>query len=509
MKKLFLPLFLFFSIPVCVIAQKVAGNSNENFCNVIKKIQANSVTNFCSDWNSADKTILYDKTGGIVGEGYKTSLLLPGFAYCLIALVDYPYYYAEMENFISEIPALSEIEKIKNRLIACLPNYKLEKNPSDGYHGYFMDFFSVILLNYRFLQKKQGDNKLSGFFLRLEKSKNKGSDIYRISMEALGGGNEKPEEEKTRSATNKTLQIKETNPGPADSSNGKLKSNDSVPDKTQKTHLGVALQNGNSELLASDPLNGKQHYRGSTFQMKKGQAGLFYMASDNFKPRVALLGSSEWIAPINAIETDSLSKVIWIAPTDTSITVYFISAEDNKIGKFSYGFRLMDSSQVVFKDDYSTCDRLTYLINHWQMDWMLVPAEIKTEYRRGKYYAFKNMLLKSSSAEFTDRYEEKMFSIPDAENSKKKAIEFYKKICADIQVCLNTNDWVIETENEVQLEESMSTLLTNLYCAVTTHFIFKGAAKNEHQKSFKVVLNSPFSKNFSSEREYDVLLIFN
>jgi len=282
----------------------------------------------------------------------------------------------------------------------------------------------------------------------------------------------------------------------------------------QTVHLGISAENGISELLATDPLSGKQHYRGSAFQMKKGQACLFLMSSINFKPRLALSGSSEMIAPISGRETDSTAEVTWIAPADTSITVYFTSIEDNKIGKFSYGFRLMDSSQVVFKDDYSTCDRLTYLFNHWQMDWMLVPTELKHDGTRKimyfgnyDYYIFKNTLLKSSKAEFTDKYEEKMFSILyEAENSKKKATEFYKRICADIKTCLNINDWVIETENEFQLAESISTLVL----PVVTHFFFKGATKNEHQKSFKIALNSPLS-NLSLDREnvYDVLLIFN
>ena len=278
----------------------------------------------------------------------------------------------------------------------------------------------------------------------------------------------------------------------------------------QKVILGVASQNASSELLSTDPITGNQHYRGTTFPMKKGQACLIFMSSANFKPRVAIASSSGMIAPVSGKETDSLAEITWIAPVDTSVVVYFTSVENNKTGKFNYGFRLIDSSQIIFKDDYSTCDRLTYLINHWQMDWMLVPTEIKHgiyktfPYVNSDYYSFKNTLLSTSGSVYIDKYQEKMFSMPeDADQAKEKTIEFYKKIRTDIKSCLDNNKWTIETDliGEFQLS---GTTYGDMALPITTNFILKGAVKDQKLQSFKIVMNPPFIK-----RPYEVLLIFN
>ena len=283
----------------------------------------------------------------------------------------------------------------------------------------------------------------------------------------------------------------------------------------QYVRLGVMAENGNSELLATDPVADNHHYRGAPFKMKKGQACLFLMNTKSFKPRIALGSSSGMIAPIGGKETDSSAEITWITPADTSISVYFTSVEDNKIGKFNYGFRLIDSSQLIFKDDYSTCDRLIYLINHWQLNWMLVPTEVKQGVRKFfplgayDYYAFKNMLLKSSKSEFTDKYQETLFSVfCNSQDGKKKVTEFYKKICEDIKACLNKNDWNIEPENEILLGESIPSIIIS----VSSYFILKGAAKEEHLKSFKIMIKSPYldlSMESEDQKKYEVLLIFN
>jgi hypothetical protein len=81
--------------------------------------------------------------------------------------------------------------------------------------------------------------------------------------------------------------------------------------------------------------------------MKKGEAVLFTMKSSSFKPHI-LFGTNQAIIVMgNPNESSTESKATFLAPADTAFYIIFTSLEENKTGKFSYGYNLLTADQVI------------------------------------------------------------------------------------------------------------------------------------------------------------------
>src|SRR5438034_886556 len=123
----------------------------------------------------------------------------------------------------------------------------------------------------------------------------------------------------------------------------------------QTVRLGVAQQGSKGELASTDPVNGKQHFKTWPVPLKKGWGVVFFMQSSSFTPFTVLANSEgDFFGEKNLkdIPGGKEARVSFKAPADTSVTVIFSSAEDNKTGSFSFGYRILDSSQMQFNENY-------------------------------------------------------------------------------------------------------------------------------------------------------------
>jgi hypothetical protein len=205
------------------------------------------------------------------------------------------------------------------------------------------------------------------------------------------------------------------------------------------------------------------------------------------------------------------SQVGFSADTDTSFGLIMASAEENKTGKFNYGYRMLDSSQMVFKESYTICEKLAFLFNQWQLEWQVMPTE------RGILFDFEERLANPNSpieytaakyrlmgdkARLAGNYQEILYSA--VRDSTEACLAFYQRIIKDIKSCLDQNSWNID-EGEKK-EVSGETELENWYYQ-TTYFYSKESNKEEHLQSFKITREGP--RGVFSAHNSKVSLVFN
>ena len=276
--------------------------------------------------------------------------------------------------------------------------------------------------------------------------------------------------------------------------------------QSQKVKLGMDGETSSQLLVSTDPVNEKHYYKSMPVSMKKDEAVVFVMTSKDFTPILALYTEkSELIktAELKSSTKDGKEAVVSFNAYrgDTSYILYLSSAEENKTGNFLYTYKVPSAEQLVFSQDYSFCDRLNYLINHWQLYWELIGREVNL---------FSNLLITDdltddiprkivtnqtlvpgNKADITYGYTEKLYADPtDAallitDTDKKYANEIktelmlqYHKFCRDILACLDKNMWNVEKEEAPTIFKDKA-----------THFILKGAENDEPHKSFTVYIS--------------------
>lgn len=273
-----------------------------------------------------------------------------------------------------------------------------------------------------------------------------------------------------------------------------------------QVRIGYETENAEGELLQTDSLAGLQYYKAYYFTMKKGEGILFTMSSDAFKPHIILAtANSDIIAVAKERGKQSESKLVFIAPADTSFYVIFTSVEDKKTGKFKMSRKTLDASQMKINDNFSICDRFSFLINHWQLEWELMPGKISNtsdelykQWWPNLYFNTTNALQKGDEAEVKTFYTETLFT---KENDRgNEAEKFYEHISKTLTTCLDTAMWRVE-------KEPLSTYwLKNDIETAHIYFIMKGGERGQKQKSIDIMLTIPKQKagNYSK-----VQLFFN
>jgi len=194
------------------------------------------------------------------------------------------------------------------------------------------------------------------------------------------------------------------------------------PDKT-----GTVVENMEGELSLSDPLNGKQYYKAIPFSLKKGEAVLFTMKSSAFKPHI-LLGTNLAIIAMGQInESGTESKATFLAPADTAFYIVFTSIEENKTGKFSYGYNLLGAAQVKSINNEFTPGilgkQLMELLDYAKDGFKAIrDQKIKTEKKKEQQlYAEKDELIANKIREVTS-ITNKYKSSYSLENAKENSI---------------------------------------------------------------------------------------
>jgi hypothetical protein len=292
--------------------------------------------------------------------------------------------------------------------------------------------------------------------------------------------------------------------------------------KAQKVQLGTSSEHAKGELKAADPVMDKRHYGSLTLTIKAGSGILLYMHATGFTPSIFVFGTnnepagyssnpkagegSEAYVAINAFEKRSFT----FYPRDTAINIFFTSAEEGATGKFDYGFYLLDSMQMVYKQKGSTCDRISYLINQWQAWWLLIPHSIDYESPRGYmslvdrcFYPVKDYNKGLGSGyigigerlgELRSTYTETIFNSMTNNGAK-----FYDSVVAEIKTCLGKEQWEYATTTE-----EPSRLVSEK--KVITTFHVKGAGKNDIRSTFALTRIIP--NKVDDQNPYKVLLIF-
>lgn len=279
----------------------------------------------------------------------------------------------------------------------------------------------------------------------------------------------------------------------------------------QRVSENIAEERKAGELLSTDPLiGGKLHYKAVPFALKKGMGAIFFMQSTAFTPLVFLMTAQgkEFGTPrSNPVKDEQEAIVSFIAAADTSFYIVLTSAQENRTGIFTYGYRLLQPDQMIFKKDFNGCQKIEYLINQWQLNWELIPStkEFYTDnddpLDSYEYKATDHTLAGVSKAKIMGEYVEKMYGSRDTSDIMAKF--HYSKFSNLAEGCINlkTAIWSTQTEKK-ETKIGAVTITQNI-----THFFLKGAKPDEAKKSFKIIHSVPWPivGNYGVE----VLLIFN
>ena len=292
---------------------------------------------------------------------------------------------------------------------------------------------------------------------------------------------------------------------------------------SQKAKLGPVSENAAGELLATDPASNKHYYKSMSFTLKAGQGIVFYMQSNAFTPNILLTDTNGLQTGSYKIAEKGKDNEVTVAvnafrkvypnyfPVDTTINIYFSSLEENATGKFNYGYIMLDSSQMLYDEKGPLCNRLIYLINHWQAGWCVIPTLRSSFESRGggKRGATLRSLMPNKSdstigghwggfsghkLDMNSSYDELLFSSETETGSV-----FYQKLIAEVKQCLGDKDWTFKIEvNEDKILKEKYTI--NL-------FQIKGSAKGEARTQFMLLRVVP--EKPGKYDPYEVILLFN
>ena len=265
-----------------------------------------------------------------------------------------------------------------------------------------------------------------------------------------------------------------------------------------QVRIGYNENNAEGELLQTDPLAGQQYYKSYSFKMKKGDGVVFTMNSEAFEPHIILAtDNSDIIAEAKVRGKSSEAKLVFIAPADTSFNVVFTSVKDKKTGKFNINFKMLEASQMIFNDNFSICDRLAFLINHWQLEWELMPGktsntsdELYLKWWPNLYFNTTNTLQKGGKTEVRTYYTELLFTKENDQGNE--AEKFYEQLGKTLAACLDKTEWRMEKEPAETY--FLKPDIENAH----TYFIMKGGEKGQNQKSIDIMLTTPKEKKLGN-----------
>ncbi len=275
----------------------------------------------------------------------------------------------------------------------------------------------------------------------------------------------------------------------------------------QSVNLGALGESRESELNSSDPYSDNRYYKARTFSLKKGQGVLFTMSSTEFKPYVMLASGfgSSVMGKLNQAGTES--RITYMAESDTTFYLIHTSGEENKTGKYSFDYKTLDAAQLYYKEDFSSCDRLYYLINQWCLDWELIPQHTETQPNINKpegplveIIKTQRTYMKNNEGIINNGYDEILYSAPNDMDGTFR--QHYDQVCNEIKECLSPAEWIIGTElkkaNPLYVFDS----------EITTFTLQQGDKK---YPSFKIILKTPVLSSLSkttADYYYQVILRF-
>jgi hypothetical protein len=138
--------------------------------------------------------------------------------------------------------------------------------------------------------------------------------------------------------------------------------------------------------------------------------------------------------------------------------VILFSEDENKIGLFRYRYKLFDHKMLSIEKMTTDKMRMYSLIQHWLLDWRLVPSKspiAADAYSTGGYNFMtrSHTYKKNNSAEVKMNYKEVLFSTNDYAKVKTVKDSYYKtkKLFEEY---FDTSYWKIEFKTEQKIKGS-------------------------------------------------------
>lgn len=224
--------------------------------------------------------------------------------------------------------------------------------------------------------------------------------------------------------------------------------------------LGLEEVIDSAYLEVTDPLiDNVQYYKFITLEMKAGSAVFAYMESGNFTPLMALVdaaGVNTTVGESEDLGGTHISYVRFNPERDTTISLLFTSVSALATGKFNYGVKRFSPQQMLYLEDFTLCEKFTYMINHWQAAWMLY--DTYTYYDVFDEFGFFVTTDQSLQADTRPQIRNGIYS-EQVENSTEaaNAMEAYTGYITELTACLNKDQWNI---HEVKGEGILTTYFT-------------------------------------------------
>ncbi len=246
----------------------------------------------------------------------------------------------------------------------------------------------------------------------------------------------------------------------------------------QNIALGFNMQEESSMLTTQDAkFDDGRYYKNLTYSMKAGESTMFYMIAAQFEPMIYTIDTmlQTWSAGRNEMLNFNLGSVQWItAKRDTTFYVVYSSAYAATTGEFIYGIRTVTGAQQNYAAATSSCDRLNYVINNWQLfNGFFPPAE--GDY--GNARATQNTWMPGRIGTISNMssYTETLFK-GDTEATEDR----YRTLVQEIKNCLNSDQWVSR-------EEIYDDTLVTFSTYTTTYFTVNGASEKQAFNSMALV----------------------
>ena len=124
--------------------------------------------------------------------------------------------------------------------------------------------------------------------------------------------------------------------------------------------MGVYSAEQTSALASGDPtFTDMRYYKNLTYELKKGEAAMFYMRAVAYMPQVYTVDRAlvNWGTGLTTSSSDgnNTSMIVVIADKDTIFDVVFTSSSPSMSGDFVYGIRKMDSAQMIYPPESDFC----------------------------------------------------------------------------------------------------------------------------------------------------------
>lgn len=260
--------------------------------------------------------------------------------------------------------------------------------------------------------------------------------------------------------------------------------------KAQNVPLGTAQFEQQAVLNYEDEVLDSTHYfKYLQMDIKAGEGIFLYMVARDFVPQIYTMDTMAlyWNLGITEKYGDDayVSYSTIVAQRDTAFIILYSTMYNYNTGAFDYGVRKLSVEQMQYNIEVDFCQRLTYLINHWQCFWKLLP--VYTQLEGVKVPESTNNTLMKGGTGFLNKeelsdYKEIIYSGNDPQLAKNQ----YEYLVAKTTHCLDDQwDIISEVIND-EIGDGVRYI---------TNFTIKGGVVDQQSYSFRIEYDSNLGKD--------------